>query len=65
MQSAQGQSSPVSDVTINGNTIRWVNHVTKPIKMKVEFTATLDGARMSGKCKAGFFGSYPFTGDKL
>ena len=40
----------------------WINHVVKPMKMKVEFTATVDGDAMSGKVKAGFMGSFPFTG---
>jgi 2,4-diaminopentanoate dehydrogenase len=63
-QSGQGMSSPISDVSVDGNAISWVNHVTKPMKLKVTFTGTFDGATMTGKCKAGFLGSYPFTGTR-
>jgi cytochrome P450 len=63
-QSGKGSTTPISDVKVEGNTIRWTNHVTKPMKIKVEFNGTISGNQMSGKCKAGFFGSYPFTGVK-
>ena len=64
VQTGQGVSTPIVDVTLDGNRLRWVNHVTKPFKLKVEFTGELDGATMSGKCKAGFMGSYKFTATK-
>jgi hypothetical protein len=64
-QSGQRMSSPIADLVIHGNTVTWVNHVTKPIKLKVTFTGTIDGTSMTGKCKAGFMGSYPFTATKV
>jgi cytochrome P450 len=63
-QSGQGSSTNVTDVKIDGNKVSWVNHVTKPIKLKVTFTGEILGSSMSGKCKAGFMGSYPFTANK-
>jgi hypothetical protein len=63
-QSGQGSSSPISDAKIEGNKIYWINHVTTPMKLKLEFTGTISGKEMSGKVKAGFMGSYPFTGVK-
>lgn len=65
-QSAPGQgSSPLADVQVDGNKVTWVNQVTKPIKMKVKFEGTVDGATMAGKCKPGFMGSFPFTATKV
>lgn len=64
-QSGQGVSSAISDVKLVGNQLSWVNHITKPMKMKVQFAGVIDGATITGKCKAGFMGSYPFTGSKL
>jgi hypothetical protein len=64
-QSGQGVTSPITDVVVNGNELSWVNHVTKPIKMKVQFMGVVDGTSISGKVKAGFFGSFPFVGTKL
>lgn len=63
-QSGQGQSSPILEVKLDGSAVSWVNIVTKPMKLKVEFKGTIDGATMSGKAKAGFMGSFPFTATK-
>jgi cytochrome P450 len=63
-QSGQGETSPVLDIQVEGNKIRWVNQVTKPMKLKVEFAGVIEGRQISGKVKAGFMGSYPFTGTK-
>lgn len=58
-------STPTQDLTVDGGKIRWINRVTKPMKLKVEFNGVIEGNNMSGKCKAGFMGSYPFTGTKV
>jgi hypothetical protein len=63
-QSGQGTTTEVSDVRIEGRNVSWVNHVTKPMKLKVTFTGEITGSSMSGKAKAGFMGSYPFTAVK-
>lgn len=63
-QSGQGSTTEITGASFDGSKLFWINHVTKPMKMKVEFTATVDGTQMSGKVKAGFMGSYPFTGVK-
>jgi len=63
-QTGQGSTSTITDLHVDGNKVSWVNHTTKPIKLKVTFTGELTGNSMSGKCKAGFMGSYPFTAVK-
>jgi hypothetical protein len=63
-QSGQGMASPVSEVTVTDNKVSWINHVTKPIKVKTLFTGEISGNHMSGKVKVGFIGSYPFTAVK-
>jgi hypothetical protein len=63
-QSGQGLTSPISDVKLEGNKLSWTNHVTKPMKMKLECSGVIDGRNISGKVKAGFMGTYPFTGSK-
>lgn len=63
-QSGQGMTSPVSDVRLQGSNLSWMNEVTKPMKLKLEFTGVLEGNTLSGKVKTGFLGSYPFTGVK-
>ncbi len=63
-QSGQGSTSPIADFKREGNSIYWCNHITKPMKMKVEFRGELNGNTITGKAKAGFMGSYPFTATK-
>lgn len=63
-QTGQGSTSPISEAKFDGENITWVNEVTKPIKLKVEFSGTVAGSTMSGKAKAGFMGSYTFTAVK-
>jgi hypothetical protein len=64
-QSGQGLTSPISDVKFDGNKLSWTNHVTKPMKMKLECSGVIEGKNISGKVKAGFMGTYPFSGSKL
>ncbi|HSW15125.1 MAG TPA: cytochrome P450 [Solimonas sp.] len=63
-QTGQGSTSQIADFKRDGAKIYWANHITKPMKMKVEFTGELNGNVISGKAKAGFMGSYPFTATK-
>jgi hypothetical protein len=63
-QTGQGTTTEISNASFDGSKLFWINHVKKPLKMKVEFTATVDGGTMSGKVKAGFMGSYSFTGTR-
>lgn len=60
-QSGNGTTTPISDASFDGSKLVWTNQVTKPLKMKVVFTATVNGDAMEGKCKAGLMGSYAFT----
>jgi len=64
-QSGQGSTTGVTDVQVDGNKVSWVNHVTKPMKLKVTFAGEISGDSMSGKCKPGVFGSFPFSATKV
>ncbi|NGY07022.1 cytochrome P450 [Solimonas terrae] len=63
-QSGQGESSPILDGKLDGNQLSWINQISKPMKMKLTFTAEIENNAMTGKVKAGFMGSFPFTGVK-
>jgi hypothetical protein len=63
--SGDGNTSPISGTKLEGNQLFWINHTPKPLKLKCEFRAVVEGARMTGKMKAGFMGSYAFTAEKL
>lgn len=64
-QTGDGHSSPISEARIDGTQIYWVNHTPKPMKLKCEFRGSVDGTHITGKVKAGFMGSYPFTAVKM
>ncbi|MFV8816855.1 cytochrome P450 [Haliea sp. E17] len=66
-QSGDGTTTVIEGIDYDAasGAVRWVNKVTKPMKLKLEFTGQVEGNTMTGKVKAGFMGSYPFTGQKL
>jgi len=63
-QTGDGSTSQIEDFKFDGKEIYWVNRITKPMKLKVEFKGEVVGNTMTGKTKAGFLGSYPFTATK-
>jgi hypothetical protein len=60
-QSGQGQSAAVADGKVTEEQISWSNQITTPMKMKLEYSGVLADKEISGKVKAGFMGSFPFT----
>ena len=64
-QTGKGSTSDILEPSLNGDVFFWKNNVTKPMKIKTEFTCTVSGTTMTGKCKAGFVGKYPVTAEKL
>ena len=65
VQSAQGQTKPIADGKIDGDTVTWSNSITTPMPMTLEFTGVVSGDTLTGTCKAGAFGSFPFTGGRV
>jgi hypothetical protein len=63
-QTGQGTTSPLTDVKVDGKKVSWVNHVTKPMKLKVAFSGEISGRKLSGKLKVGILGSFSFTAEK-
>ncbi|WP_348672653.1 cytochrome P450 [uncultured Abyssibacter sp.] len=63
-QTGRGTTSEILNASFDGKTVYWMNKVTKPMKLKVEFTGTIDGNTITGKAKAGFMGKFPFTAVK-
>jgi hypothetical protein len=63
-QGAQGQSSPIANGKLDGDTVTWANSITQPFPMTLEFTGTLAGDTLNGNVKAGSFGTFPFKGSR-
>jgi hypothetical protein len=64
LQSGEGNDEPISNVEIEGSQVSWSSRISKPLKLKVDFKGAVEGDRISGKVKAGFFGSFPFSGNR-
>ena len=64
-QTGQGETTPIDNVKYENGSLFWTGQTTKPMKLKLEFNATVDGNNMNGKVKTGFMGAYPFTGIKV
>lgn len=63
-QTGQGTTTEITEAKLEAGKLSWIQHITKPMKMKLQFNATVEGAQMTGKVKAGFMGSYSFTATK-
>ena len=65
-QTGEGSTSAVEQASYDSSTgnITWSNKVTKPMKITSTFSGKVENNQMSGKVKAGFMGSFSFTGTK-
>lgn len=65
-QSALGQVEKVLDIQYDRNSgkLSWVNKISKPLPLKLQFAGVVDGNAMNGKIKASIMGSFPFTATK-
>jgi hypothetical protein len=59
---AQGNSQALQDGKIAGADISWKVSITTPFPMTLEFAGTFSADTMSGKVKAGAFGSFDWSG---
>ena len=49
---------------VDGDTLTWNTDITNPMPMKLEFTAKVEGDKMSGNVKLGMFGNASLTGER-
>jgi hypothetical protein len=59
-----GETSSLTDISVNGNDVSWQQAVTKPMKLNLKCTVTIDGDTLSGKAKAGLFPAVTMTGER-
>ena len=63
MVGAQGEMA-LTDGKADGNNLSWKAQMTSPMPMTLEFTATVDGDKISGNVKLGMFGNASFSGTR-
>ncbi len=62
--SGDGGATEITDGTIDGGRLSWKADITQPMALTLEFSASVEGDRMSGNVKLGMFGNAPLTGTR-
>ena len=63
MAGPQGEIE-LTDGTADGDNLAWKAELEQPMKITMEFTATVSGDEITGEAKLGSFGSAGFTGTR-
>jgi hypothetical protein len=50
---------------VDGDTLTWSTDITNPMPMKLDFSAKVEGDKMSGNVKLGMFGNAALTGERV
>ena len=50
---------------VDGDTLTWSTDITNPMPMTLEFTARVDGDKMTGRCRLGRFGNASLVGERV
>ena len=62
--SAEGNTTQIFDGKETGNTVAFKASITNPMPLTLDFSATIDGAKIAGTVGAGAIGSWPFSGTR-
>jgi hypothetical protein len=57
-------SKQIEDGSVEGDTLLWTMHISKPMPVTLACRATISGDSLEGKVKAGIFGNFPITGTR-
>jgi hypothetical protein len=63
-QTAEGNSAPITDGTVNGDNARWSVAITNPMPLTLAFDGNVNGDDMTGDMMITGFGTWPFTGTR-
>jgi len=63
-QQAEGDTTNISEGTVNGNDVSWKVAITNPMPLTLTFSGTVDGNSLNGSADTGMFGSFPFQGTR-
>jgi hypothetical protein len=63
-QSEGPDSIEIADGSVSGNQLSWKVSINNPMPMDLDFSAEVDGDKISGKAATMMFGSFPFTGTR-
>ncbi|MFE4857628.1 hypothetical protein [Streptomyces sp. NPDC056670] len=57
-----GENVPLDDITLDGERLAWRQAITKPLRLNLVFSVTLDGDTLTGTSKAGRLPASKVTG---
>ena len=63
-QSEGSATTEIAEGTVRGNQLSWKVSISDPMPMDLDFSAEVDGDKISGKAATMMFGSFPFTGTR-
>jgi hypothetical protein len=63
MSGANGETT-LREGAADGDKATWKADITQPMAITLEFSAAVEGDRISGSAKLGMFGNAPFSGDR-
>jgi hypothetical protein len=63
-QSEGSDATQIADGTVSGNQVSWKVSISNPMPMDLDFSAEIDGDKITGKAATAMFGSFPFTGSR-
>jgi hypothetical protein len=63
-QTAEGNSAPITDGTVNGDSAHWSVAITNPMPLTLTFDGQVSGNDMTGDMMITGFGTWPFTGKR-
>jgi hypothetical protein len=63
-QEAEGNTTDITEGTVNGNDLSWKVSITNPMPLTLTFSGTVNGDAMTGNADTGMFGSFPFEGTR-
>jgi hypothetical protein len=56
---------PFIDPVVDGDRLTWTQDVTRPLRLRLKFDVTVDGATMTGTAKAGVLPASRLTGARI
>lgn len=64
-QTAAQGSGPLENGKVDGDNLSWSAKISSPMPLTLDFSGAVEGDKLSGSVKAGAFGSFPFTGNRV
>ena len=62
--SGEAGTTDIADGAVSGNKVSFKVDITNPMPLTLEFSAAIDGEKLSGKVKLGMFGDAPLSGTR-